>query len=93
MIYYIVKVTGGQLEPIKSSVGLKQGGVLSQVLFNLYIDDIKNIFDDSCDPIKLFESPLSHLLYADDLVLMSTSQIGLNNSLGKLSEFCSSILN
>ena len=33
-------------------------------------------------------APLSHLLYADDLVLISTSQQGLNNCLEKLGEFC-----
>ena len=65
-IYYIAKVTGGHLEPIKSSVGVKQGEVLSQLLFNHYIDDIKTIFKDSCDP-----------------VLISTSQLGLNNCLDK----------
>ena len=87
-ISYLVKVRGGHLEPIKSSVGLKQGGVLSPLLFNLYIDDIKHIFDDTCDPITLLNDPLSHLLYADDLVLVSTSHNGLNNCLSKLDKFC-----
>ena len=87
-IAYLVKVTGGHLEPIKSCMGLKQGGVLSPLLFNLYIDDIKNIFDESCDPVQVLNTPISHLLYADDLVLISTSQQGLSNCLDKLSEFC-----
>ena len=65
-----------------------QDGVLSPLLFNLYIDGIKNIFDDSCDPVQALNTPISHLLYADDLVLMSTSHQGLNNCLDKLSEFC-----
>ena len=57
-------------------------------MFNLYIDDIKLVFDDTCDPITIFENPLSHLLYADDLVLLSTSYSGLNNCLSKVAQFC-----
>ena len=87
-ILYLVKVDGGHLDAIKSVVGLKQGCVLSPILFNLYVDDMRHIFDESCDPVKCFNSPLSHLLYADDLVLLSTSQNGLNNCLDKLSNFC-----
>ena len=36
-IIYIPKVTGGLLDPIKITIGLKQGDVLSQILFNLYV--------------------------------------------------------
>ena len=85
---YLIKVNGGHLDPISSRIGLKQGGVLSPLLFNLYIDDIKDIFDDSCCPVDIFENPLSHLLYADDLVLMSNSNAGLNNCLSKLAQYC-----
>ena len=87
-ISYLVKVKGGYLEPIVSQMGLKQGGVLSPHFFNLYIDDIRYIFDESCDPVHEFDAPLSHLLYADDLVLISTSHQGLNKCLDKLSEYC-----
>ena len=76
-ISYIVKVHGGHLKAIPSYCGLKQGGILSSILFNLYIDHIKDIFDESCDPIRLLKEPLSHMLYADDLVLLSTSEKGL----------------
>ena len=46
-VSYLVKCHGGHLKPIISQYGLKQGGVLSPLLFNLYIDDIKKVFDDS----------------------------------------------
>ena len=52
------------------------------------MDGIKEIFDESCDPIKLFNRPLSHLMYADDLVLLSTSQGGLSRCLSALEKFC-----
>ena len=81
-------MNGGLLDPIPSTHGLRQGGVISPILFNLYVDGIKEIFDESCDPVKLFDSPLSHLMYADDLVLMATSQEGLNKCLSKLEKFC-----
>ena len=85
-ISYLVKVKGGHLNPISSSLGLKQGGVLSPLLFNIFIDDMEKIFDESCDPVKALKNPLSHLLYADDLSLISSSQSGLNICLSKLSK-------
>ena len=70
-ISYKVNARGGTLNPITSRLELKQGGgVLSPRLFNIFIDDMKKIFDDSCDPVKMLERRLSHLLYADDLVLV-----------------------
>ena len=76
------------MEPIASKFGLKQGGVISPLLFNLYIDDMKFIFDDSCDPVTILNQPLSHLLYADDLLLLSTSELRLKSCLSKLEMYC-----
>ena len=87
-VSYLVKVRNGHLDPITSALGLKQGGVLSPLLFNLFIDDMSNLFDASCDPVITLGSPLSHLLYADDLVLMSSSEAGLISCLAKLENFC-----
>ena len=47
-IEYIVKVKKGYLDPIVRKRGLKQGGVLSPKMFNIFIDDIEHIFDDTC---------------------------------------------
>ena len=85
---YMIKVQGGHLEPIKSELGLLQGGILSPILFNLYIDDIKYIFDEKCDPINLHDIEVSHLLYADDLILMSKTEQGLRQSLNNLEMYC-----
>ena len=57
------------------------------MLFNLYIDDIKELFDKECDPITIQDEDIYHFLYADDLVLLSTSKVGLQRSLDKLSKY------
>jgi hypothetical protein len=63
---------------------IKQGCNLSPTLFNLFINDLSDIFDRSCTPVKLNDTNLSCLLYADDLVLLSESRAGLQNCLTKL---------
>ena len=84
---YKIKLKSGYLDPINSNLGLKQGCPLSPMLFNLYIDDIKNIFEPECDPIKIQDENLYHFLYADDLVLLSNSAKGLQRSLDKLGDY------
>ena len=84
---YSIKLQKGVLEPITSNLGLKQGCPLSPILFNIYLDDVKNIFDDSCDPIYIQENNINHFLYADDMVLLSSSKCGLQNCLDKLQTF------
>ena len=44
-ISYKIKLKDGYLDPIMSNLGLKQGCPLSPMLFNLYIDDVKDILD------------------------------------------------
>ena len=87
---YIVKLSSGNTCPIKSNLGLKQWCPLSPMLFNLYIDDINNIFDASCHPIGLQDETINHFLYADDLVLISESREGLQNCLNKVNKFAQS---
>ena len=80
---YCIKLKGGHTPPITSNLGLKQGCPLSPMLFNLYIDDIKEIYDDLCEPVALQSTKLNHFLYADDLVIISLSKEGLQRCLDK----------
>ena len=71
---------------------MKQGEVLSPLLFNLFDDDMRDIFDETCQgtlsayrihwnkPMGAYcnEYGISHLPYALGLVLMSTSECGLS---------------
>ena len=86
-VSYSINLKNGHLDPIKSTLGLKQGCPLSPMLFNLYIDDINEIFDDQCDPVTVHDLRLNHFLYADDLALLSLSQSGLQRCLDLVSDF------
>ena len=80
-----IKLKDSHLDPIKSNLGLKQGCPLSPMMFNLYIDDIKD--DAQCDPVTITDTKISHFLYADDLVVVSLSPEGLQRSLDKISNY------
>ena len=84
---YCIKLKKGHSPPIRSNLGLKQGCPLSPMLFNLYIDDIKEIFDDECKPVTLQNTKINHFLYADDLVILSQTKQGLQRCLDKTYDF------
>ena len=67
--------------PIATTLGLKHGCNLSPLLFNLFIDDLGSEFHSCCDQVSLDGFNLSHLLYADDLILLSNSAQGLQTCL------------
>ena len=73
-IIQIPKINGGLLPPITTLLGLKQGDNLSPILFDIFFDDVEEIFDDSWNPIKLHNGlSVNHLLYADDMAILSLS--------------------
>ena len=75
-------------------MGVKQGDTLSTILFNLYINDLPSIFSfDGNDPIVVDHTPINCLIYADDLVIMSTSAEGLQECLNKLATYCNNCPN
>ena len=83
-----VSLSDGLSLPFRSTVGLKQGCNLSPLLFNIFINEIPEIINSSnSDPPMLANMPVSSLLYADDLVLVSKSKIGLQNAINALNGF------
>ena len=54
-----------------------QGDNISPQFFNLYISDLKAFLGVDDDTPKLVRIPINCFMYADDLVLMSRSESGL----------------
>ena len=70
--------------------GVRQGCILSLLLFNLFINELPLSFNQSpqYDPFTLPNgTKLNCLHYADDSVILSRSKQGLQNSLQKLEIF------
>ena len=71
---------------------MRQGCILSPLLFNLYLNDLAFSFDNVLsNPFVLPNGTrLNPLLYADDLIILSRSKLGLQNCLNVLSSYCNS---
>ena len=79
----------GQSETFSCPMGVKQGCSLSTTLFSLFINDLPRFFHDAnIYQIPLIDLEVSSLLYADDLVLVSESSIGLQRQLNLLKLYC-----
>jgi len=87
-VSFTIKCNGGITDSFHSTVGVKQGCILSPLFFNVFLSDLPNIFDNSCDPVYLGGSSLNCLLYADDLIILSESASGLQCALNKLHTYC-----
>ncbi len=78
-----------EVKYFETNIGVKQGCVISPTLFNLFLNDMPQIFDEELsDPVRLHEKVLNCLMYADDIALISTSAQCLQHSLDKLNCYC-----
>ena len=82
-----VQVNGKQSNPFHVGVGLRQGFVLSPLLFIVYMNWIdKSGQADECATIG--NCKISRQLFADDLVLLSSTESGLQRALNSFADAC-----
>ena len=82
-----VRVNGKQSKPFHVGVGLRQGCVLSPLLFIVYMNWIDKCSQaDECATIG--NCKISRLLFANDLVLLSSTESGLQRALNSFADAC-----
>ena len=83
---YGVKCQGGITPFFSSFFGVRQGCNLSPTLFNIFINDIRNIFT-GIKGFRVREKEVNFLLYADDLIVICKSGKDLQNCLDRLEHY------
>ncbi len=83
-----VKWKGYLSKSFKDIMGVTQEGITSPFLFKSFLADLGEHLSDECG-IILCESIVKHLLWADDLFLVSPSATLMQTQLNNLKDYCS----
>ena len=82
-----IKLMGHLSEQFRISKGTEQGHPLSPELFKIFLHDLSKLLDVNDCPV-LSTTNISHLLWADDLIMLSMSPKSSQFQLEKLGQFC-----
>ena len=84
-----IKVGNFLSKTIKTNKGVRQGCILSPLLFNIFLADLPKILSHPTheNPNIGINKHISCLLWADDLVFFSKIEEGLQNMISKLSNY------
>ena len=85
---YRVRIDGHLSPNFLATSGVKQGCPMSPILSNIFQNDLHEIFDNGCDPVKAGDICINSISWADDLLLVSNSKNGLQQCLNQLYSYC-----
>ena len=84
-----VKYVGKFSDTFEITIGLKQGEIISPMLWALFVEDLETYLQNNVDSgISLNEIIIILLLFTDDVVIFGNSLVDLQNSLNKLYDYC-----
>ena len=86
--YFRVKINSRVSPSIPNHIGVNQGGNVSGLLFRKYMADLDEYLHREVG-IYIGDTIFAHLLWADDLILVTDSAKGLQKQLDGLFNFCS----
>ena len=84
-----VRLSDGLLQPILTTIGLKQGCGISPLVFNLFMNKLPDVFNQTCDPAKLQNEKLTSLLWTyewSEYILLN--RYNINRLPGEVQEPC-----
>ena len=84
-----VKLEDGLTNSFLANQGVKQGCILSPLLFNIFLADLPQcISGGECNPVKIHGvTRVRSIIWADDIILLSESETGLQSMLDSLSQY------
>jgi hypothetical protein len=85
---YVMVDNEGYTELFESTVGVKHGGKLSPLLYNLLVNDLLNVLEKSKLTYKIGDNYKGILVYADDTNIICESLKNINLVILLIERFC-----
>ena len=83
-----IRINGMLTEPFDVTSGVKQGDIISPLLFSMYLNDLATGIKNLNCGLDINDYNLSILLYADDIVLIAPSERALQKMLSYIHKWC-----
>ena len=83
-----VKINNKITNVFNINQGVRQGCILSPLLFNIFMSDLPEILDSANQKANPESTHPNCLIWADDIILLSESEDGLNCMLKAMEEYC-----